>query len=260
MCPTAHLPGSSCSTCSLTGLNNAEQDPPSLYKSHAHEVSKHPPDYQSLRPMFGWLPADSIKQTFEVTTQYSHLPMSTLLKKQYRSLFPALNVHHREELVATNTIYLDTTTVDSVATIAQVFIGVESPITDVYAIKTDWQCINTLKDQIWTWGTPTKLISDQAQVEISTQVKEILHAYCIADWQSEPHYLHQNLAEHQIQQLKTLVNTIMDHVSTPPHAWFLCLQYATFLLNSMYPSASGMAFLMLQSFHSVMRNGTTYCM
>ena len=34
--------------------------------------------------------------------------------------------------------------------------------------------------------------------------------------------------------LKTLVNTIMDCVGAPPHAWFLYLQYVTFLLNSMY--------------------------
>jgi len=35
--------------------------------------------------------------------------------------------------------------------IAQVFIGVESLVTDVYAIKTDQQLINTLKDQIQAW-------------------------------------------------------------------------------------------------------------
>jgi len=42
---------------------------PTLYESHAHEINKHAPNYQSLQPMFGWLPADVIKQTFEVTTQ-----------------------------------------------------------------------------------------------------------------------------------------------------------------------------------------------
>jgi len=67
------------------------------------------------------------------------------------------------------------------------------------------------EDQIRTQGAPTKLISDQAQVKISNQVKEILQVYCIDDWQSESHYQHQNFAEHWIQQLKTLVNTIMDH-------------------------------------------------
>ncbi len=168
--------------------------------------------------MFGWLPADLIKQTFKVTTQYAHLPMSTLLKKWYKSPFPAPNVHRRDEQVATDTIYLDTPAVNSGATIAQVFIGVESLVTDVYAIKTNWQFINTLKDPIQRWGAPTKLISDQAQVEIINQVKEILHAYCIADWQSEPHYQYQHFVEHRIQQLKTLVNAIMDQVGAPPHA------------------------------------------
>jgi len=43
--------------------------------------------------MFGWLPEDIIKSTFEVTTQYARLPMSTLLKKHYKSPFPALNIH-----------------------------------------------------------------------------------------------------------------------------------------------------------------------
>jgi len=136
--------------------------------------------------------------------------------------------------VATDTIYLDTPAIDSGATIAQVFVGVESLVTDVYAMKTDRQFINTLEDQICTRGAPTKLISNWAQVEISNQVKEILRAYCISDWQSEPHHQHQNFAEHRIQQLKNLVNTIMDRVGAPLHTWFLCLQYVTFLLNSTY--------------------------
>jgi len=127
-----------------------------------------------------------IQQTFAVTTQYACLPMSTLLKKQYKSPFPALNVHRRDKPVATDTIYSDTPAVDSGATIAQVFVVVKSLVTDVYAIKTDWQFVNTLEDQIWTWGAPTKLVSNRAQVEISNQVKEILHAYCINNWQSEP--------------------------------------------------------------------------
>ncbi len=207
---------------------------PTMYDSQAHEVNKWVPNYQALMPMFGWLPADVIQQTFAVTTQYARLPMSTLLKKWYKSSFPALNVHRQDEPVAMDTIYSNSPAVDSGATIAQVFVGVESLVTDVYAIKTDRQFINTLEDHIQTWGAPTKLVSHCAQVEISKQVKDILHAYCIHNWQSEPHYQHQNFAEHRIQQLKTLVNTIMDHIGAPPHAWFLCLQYITFLLNLTY--------------------------
>ena len=120
-------------------------------------------------PMFGWLPADVIQQTFTVTTQYAHLSMSTLLKKQYKSPFPALNIHRRDEPVAMDTIYSDTPAVDSGATIAQVFVGVESLITDVYAIKTDRQFINTLEDQIWTWGALTKLVSTMPRWRLVTR-------------------------------------------------------------------------------------------
>ena len=39
------------------------------------------------------------------------------------------------------------------------------------------------------------LISDRAKVKISKQCHDILRAYCIKDFQSEPHYQHQNYAE-----------------------------------------------------------------
>ena len=134
-----------------------------------------------------------------------------------------------------DTIYSDTPAIDSGATIAQIFVGTESLVTDVYSMKTDRQFVNTLEDQIQEQGgAPAKLISDRTQVEISNQVKEILCAYCIADWQSEPHHQHQNYAEWWIQQLKSLVNTIMDRVSAPANTWFLCLQYVTSILNFMY--------------------------
>jgi len=153
--------------------------------------------------------------SFKATTQYACLPMSTLLKKCYKSPFPALNVHQCNEPIATDTIYSDNPAINSGATIAQVFVGTESLVTDVYSMKTDKQFVNTLEDQIQELGAPNQLISDRAHVEM---VKEILRAYCITDWQSEPHYQHQNFAKQCIQQLKTLVNTIMDHVGAPPEA------------------------------------------
>ena len=72
--------------------------------------------------------------------------MSTLLEKWYKSPFPTLNVHQRDEPVATDTIYSNTPAMDSGATIAQVFVGMESLVTNVYAIKTDRQFINTLEN------------------------------------------------------------------------------------------------------------------
>ncbi len=61
--------------------------------------------------------------------------MSTLLKKQYTFTFPALNVHRRDEPVATDTFYSDTPVVDYGATITQVFVGAESLMTNVKRIN-----------------------------------------------------------------------------------------------------------------------------
>ena len=39
------------------------------------------------------------------------------------------------------------------------------------------------------------LISDSAKVEISNRVQDALRSCYIKDWQSEPHFQHQNFAE-----------------------------------------------------------------
>ena len=67
------------------------------------------PDYGQLRPRLGWLSIDTIKRTFERTTQLARMPMSTILKKRYKSPNPALNVRPRDEPVAYRYyIYSDT--------------------------------------------------------------------------------------------------------------------------------------------------------
>jgi hypothetical protein len=125
-------------------------------------VNRKPPDYTSLRPLFGWLPVDIIKKTFEVTTQYARLPMSTHLKKAFRSPFPAANVHRRNEPVATDKIVSDTPAIYSGATDAQVFVGTETLLTDVYGIQSDKEFPSVFQDNIRRRGAPTKLISDSA--------------------------------------------------------------------------------------------------
>ncbi len=69
--------------------------------------------------------------------------------KWYKSPFPALNVHWRDEPVATDMIYSDTPAIDSGTAIAQVFVGTESLITDVYAIKTVCQYPRGSDPDIW---------------------------------------------------------------------------------------------------------------
>jgi len=206
-----------------------DKGPP--YEAAGPKVKKREPDYEALRPMFGWLPTDTIKRTFAVTTQFARIPMSTILKKHYKSPFPALNVHRREEPIATDTVYSDTPAIDDGSTSAQIFVGTESLLTDCYGMKTDKQFVNTLEDNIRQRGAPTKLISDSAQVEISNKVQDILRALCIGNWQSEPYQQQQNPAERRYQMVKTTANTIMDRTASPAYTWLLCLMYVCFILN-----------------------------
>jgi hypothetical protein len=202
-----------------------------LYEVHSREVTQKEPDYEALRPV------DVVKRTFAATTQYARIPFSTTLKKHYKSPFPAFNVHRRDEPVATDTVYSDTPAVDSGATSAQLFVGTETLLTDVYGMKTDKQFVSTLEDNIRERGAMSKLISDRAQVEISNKVMDIVRALFVRTWQSEPHQQQQNPAERRYQTVKTMSNTVLDRTGAPAHTWLLCLMYVCFILNFTVSSA-----------------------
>ena len=206
-------------------------DLPWLYQAHEHQIQERQQDFAQFRPNFAWLPEDTIKRTFACTTQYARMPMSTVLKKHYKSPFPALNVHRREEALATDTVYSDTPAVDSGVTIAQLFVGLTSTVCDVYPLKSEKAFVNVFQDVIRRRGAPSKLVSDRAQVEISGRVKDILRSLIIGDWQSEPHQQHQNPAERKYQDVKRMANTIMDRTGSPPTTWLLALMYVCFVLN-----------------------------
>jgi hypothetical protein len=74
---------------------------------------------------------------------------------------------------------------------------VASLVIDIFGMSTEKQFVNTLEDVIRSRGAMDKLITDSARVEISKQIVDILRSLCIDAWQSEPHYQHQNFAEHR---------------------------------------------------------------
>ena len=63
----------------------------SIRQSEPIQVRTNEPDYEKQRPLFAWLPTETIKKTYQLSTQYARLPMSTLLKKRYQYPNPALN-------------------------------------------------------------------------------------------------------------------------------------------------------------------------
>jgi hypothetical protein len=72
------------------------------------------PDYDKFRPLSGWMNNKTIKKTLEQTTQYARMPNGTILKKHYKSPFPALNVQRRDERITRDTVYSDAPDIDGV--------------------------------------------------------------------------------------------------------------------------------------------------
>ena len=117
------------------------------------------------------------------------------MKKHLKSRNTALNIPGRHEAVATDTVFSDTPAVDGVKQ-AQVFVGRDTLVADAYPMKSGKQFVNTLEDNIRRQGAMDKvLISDSAKTEISNKVMDILRAYHISNWHSEPFHQNQNPAE-----------------------------------------------------------------
>ena len=76
-----------------------------------------------------------------------------------------------------------------------------------------------------------KLLSDSSKTEISNKVMDILRAYHISNWYSEPY--HQNLspAEWRYRTIESWNNTVMNRSGAPANCWLLCLIYVCYLLN-----------------------------
>ena len=188
--------------------------------------------YEELRPYFLNAPRHVVKHTYENTTQYATRPYpGPNMYATRKSPFPAMNVRRRNEDVATDTVYTDTPAIDNGCTSAQIFVGRSTQFIDVYPMKSDKWFVNSLLDVIRKRGAMDKLISDNARVEISNRVVDILRHLCIDSWQSESYMQWQNYAERRWQDCKRYVRWILKYRGVPAKCWYLVLEYVSDVLN-----------------------------
>ena len=209
----------SSSTLSLSSNYIANQHD---FRTYQHAVKHEAPDYDKFRPYFGWVNVDTVQKTMEQSTQWGvSLPNTFPMKRHLKSRNPALNVPRRHEAVATDTVFSDTPAVDSGVKQAQVFVGRDTLVADAYPMKSGKQFVNTLEDNIRRRGAMDKLLSDSAKTEISNKVMDILRAYHISNWHSEPYHQNQNPAEWRYRTIKSWTNTVSavrpKKSSTPHH-------------------------------------------
>ena len=134
-------------------------------------------------------------------------------------------------MVATDTIFSDTPAIDSGVNMAQIFVGKDFLVSDVYPMHFSKQFVNTLEDNIRFRGPRSKLISDYALVEISNKVKDILRMYHSSRWHSEPYHQNQNPSEWHCRTIKAWTNTILNRTGAPARCWLLYMSYVCYLLN-----------------------------
>ena len=113
----------------------------------------------------------------------------------------------------------------------KVFVGRDSLVADAYPMKSRKKFVNTLVDNIRRRGAMDKLLSDSAKPDISNKVMDILRAYHISNWHSEPYHQNQNPAEWRYRTIKSRTNTVMKRSGAPANCWLLCLIYMCYLLN-----------------------------
>ena len=70
------------------------------------------------------------------------------MQKHFKSRFSAFNIPRRNEAVATGTIFTNTPVTVSGVTMAQIFIGKDILVSDVYPLQSSKQFVKTLEDDI----------------------------------------------------------------------------------------------------------------
>ena len=133
--------------------------------------------------------------------------------------------------MATDTIHASVPAHNKGVTMAQIFAGRRTTVTDVYPLRTQSDIPAKLEDNIRERGAMDCFISDGAKANLSNGTTDLLRLYCIDDYQSEPHHQHQNYAENKIGMIKDVTNRLMSRVGCPPTMWLLCLTYVSQLLN-----------------------------
>ena len=229
--PWASKLGSRRSRCCEQPFPMAISSPKPPIHACKHKLKPEIPDFDKYRTYFRWVNADTIRDTFKHSTKWGESVVTFPLKKHLKSRSPALNVPRRHEAIATDTVYADTPAVDSGLIQAQRFVWKEFLVSNIYPMRCGKQFVNTLEESIFRRSAMDKFINDSTKTEVSQKVQDILRAYNISDWQSEPHHQNRYPAEWRYRSIKTWTNNIMNRTGAPAYCWLLKLQYVCYILN-----------------------------
>jgi hypothetical protein len=159
---------------------------------HLRTVQSNQPDLDTISPNFGFVHHLCIQHILDHRTQFARLDPHLPLCKHFKSRFPAANVSHLNEVVATDIYFLDTPALingimgHGGTKLVQLFCSCYSLLTGVYPMRRENSVTGTLEYFIRHYGAPNVLFSDNAKSQIGRAVQEILRMYAIKDFQCEP--------------------------------------------------------------------------
>ena len=125
----------------IHSLSILSDTPITSIQKHDHQATTK--DGNKSKLYFSWVNAETIKKTFENSTQCAVTSTRSPMRKHFESRFPAFNIPCRDEAVATDTIVSDTQPLTLVL-----------PWPKVLLVRTPWslmlskQFVNTLEDNI----------------------------------------------------------------------------------------------------------------
>jgi hypothetical protein len=183
------------------------------------------------RRLLGWLPVDTIRKTFDATTQLAkELPLRYPLRRHRKARNPALNVQRRQEGFATDTLFSSEIALGGY-TCAQLFCGLKSQYIQLFGMRRESEGPAALEDLVRDIGAPTFLRNDNSKMQTGLKWRDVLRKYCIGEQTTEPHHPQQNPAERRIQEVKKFSQKIMDRTGAPSFLWLFCMLYVVYLLN-----------------------------
>jgi transposase InsO family protein len=141
-----------------------------------------------------------------------------------------LNRCRLAEEFATDTWFASVTALGGIDC-TQLFVGLKSSFTATYGMSNEAQGSIALEDFIREYGAPYHLRSDNSKMQTGHLFTSICRRYNISQSWTEPHHQQQNPAERRIQDIKRVVNQILDRSGAPEELWFLCTEYIVYLLN-----------------------------
>ena len=196
-------------------IDNDKNIKETLGSSHLKRTIPARINYDKLAPYMLYRSKQVISKMLENTTQLAKAIVHSPMRRHLKSRFLMLRHKHLNEVIATDTYFANTRSIEGYWC-AQVFVGLTSRRITVIGMKTESEFTDAYQDFMRSRGIPHTLRRDNAKSETSKDVLELQQKYAVADKYTEPYSPWQNPAEGGgVRFLKAHAEVLMNRFGCP---------------------------------------------